>query len=181
VTLDFTVDPDLTETLRAEILACWTDVSNAGGAVGFIPPVTMDDVSPVAAKAFVAVDAGRDRLIIGRETRAGTSAPGGRLAALAVIADRQFRLTEHWRTVQRVMVHPDFQGRGCGVLLMAEVERTARAMGLDLLTLECREGTGNDEFYKKCGYVEYGRLPLALRTGPQDYRDQILMTLSLRG
>ena len=238
--LEFTVDPDLTDKLQAEIVACWTDVSNAGGAVGFVPPVAMDDVVPVAAKAFAGVAAGHDRLIVGRETGAapgegdrggnrssarsgarGSDATGGftndrftdnrfandgvhggsagvggvdtggvdlggvgmggvgRLAALAFITNGQFRLTEHWRTVKRVMVHPDFQGRGYGVQLMAEVERAARTMGLELLTLDCRGGTGNDEFYKKCGYVEYGRLPGALRLGAEDYRDQILMTLSL--
>jgi GNAT superfamily N-acetyltransferase len=198
--LEFAVDPDLTDKLQAEIVACWTDVSNAGGAVGFVPPVAMDDVLLVAAKAFAGVAAGHDRLIVGRETGVaardddgvgvggigggvsglGTGTGGtGRLAALAFVADGQFRLTEHWRTVKRVMVHPDFQGRGYGVHLMAEVERVARAMGLELLTLDCRAGTGNDEFYKKCGYVEYGRLPGALRLGAQDYRDQILMTLAL--
>jgi GNAT superfamily N-acetyltransferase len=190
--LEFEVDPDLTDTLRAEIVACWTDVSNAGGAVGFVPPVAMDDVLPVAAKAFAGVAAGHDRLVVGWDTGDGArgdggggtgdgSGGGGRLAALAFIADGQFRLTEHWRTVRRVMVHPDFQGRGYGALLMAQVEQTARAMGLEMLTLDCRGGTGNDEFYKKCGYVEYGRLPDALRLGEEDYRDQILMTLSLRG
>jgi GNAT superfamily N-acetyltransferase len=176
--LEFTVDPDLTDKLQAEIVACWTDVSNAGGAVGFVPPVAMDDVVPVAAKAFAGVAAGHDRLIVGREMGAAPS-ESGRVAALAFIADGQFRLTEHWRTVKRVMVHPDFQGRGYGVQLMAEVERVARVMGLELLTLDCRGGTGNDQFYKKCGYVEYGRLPGALRLGAEDYRDQILMTLPL--
>jgi GNAT superfamily N-acetyltransferase len=171
--LEFSVDPDMTDKLQAEIVACWTDVSNAGGAVGFVPPVAMDDVLPVAAKAMAGVAAGHDRLIVGRETGVG------RLAALAVITDGQFRLTEHWRTVKRVMVHPDFQGRGYGVQLMVEVERVARDMGLELLTLDCRGGTGNDEFYKKCGYTEYGRLPGALRLGADDYRDQILMTLPL--
>jgi GNAT superfamily N-acetyltransferase len=77
------------------------------------------------------------------------------------------------------MVHPDFQGRGYGARLMAEVERVGRAMGLQMLTLDCRGGTGNDVFYKKCGYVEYGRLPGALRLSADDYRDQILMALSL--
>jgi GNAT superfamily N-acetyltransferase len=174
-------------------------VSNAGGAVGFVPPVAMDDVLPVAAKAFAGVAAGHDRLVLGREPGAtardddgagggsgngGAGAGGGidgagRLAALAFITGGQFQLTEHWRTVKRVMVHPDFQGRGYGAQLMAEVERVARAMGLERLTLDCRGGTGNDEFYKKCGYVEYGRLPGGLRLGAQDYRDQILMTLPL--
>ena len=189
--LEFTVDPELTDKLRAEIVACWTDVSTAGGAVGFVPPVTMDDVLPVAAKAFAGVDAGIDRLVVGRhrdEARgaaAGVSAdaaypPGaGRLAALAFVTDGQFRLTEHWRTVKRVMVHPDFQGLGYGVRLMAEVERAGRAMGLERLVLDCRGGTGTDEFYKKCGYSEYGRLPEAVKLAPHDYRDLVLMTLAL--
>lgn len=177
MTLEFTVDPELTETLRAQIVACWTDVSNAGGAVGFVPPVTMDDVLPVAEKLFAAVAGGRDRLVVGWAADPDTSHP--RVAALATISDGQFRLTEHWRKVKRVMVHPDFQGRGYGALLMAEIEQAARRMGLEMLTLDCRGGTGNDVFYKKCGYVEYGRLPGALRLSADDYRDQVLMALSL--
>lgn len=176
MTLEFTVDPELTEKLRAQIVACWTDVSNAGGAVGFVPPVTMDDVLPVARKLFEAVAAGQDLLVVG-----WAADPMGerQVAALATISDGQFRLTEHWRKVKRVMVHPDFQGLGYGALLMARVEQEARAMGLERLTLDCRGGTGNDVFYKKCGYVEYGRLPGALRLSADDYRDQILMTLTL--
>jgi GNAT superfamily N-acetyltransferase len=210
--LEFTVDPELTDGLQAEIVACWTDVTNAGGSVGFVPPVAMDDVLPVAVRSLAAVAAGHDRLVIGREreakhaiagsaggeiggatgngTRNGTgggtgsetgSAAEGRLAALAFITSEQSQLTDHWRNVKKVMVHPDFQGRGYGTLLMAEIERVGRAMGWHLLTLDCRGGTGNDEFYKKCGYVEYGRLPGALKIGPDEYRDRILMTLSLRG
>lgn len=175
--LEFTVDPPLTEKLRAEVVACWTDVSNAGGAVGFVPPVTMDDVQPVAAKSFAGVEAGRDRLIVGRSP----AGPAGarRVAAVAFITDGQFRLTEHWRTVKRVMVHPDFQGFGFGARLMAEVERVGRAMGLEQLVLDCRGGTGADEFYKKCGYSEFGRLRGGLKLSSDDYRDRIYLALAL--
>src|SRR3954454_3815583 len=38
------------DVLRGELLTCWTDVSNAGGAVGFVPPVTEGDVAPVLAR-----------------------------------------------------------------------------------------------------------------------------------
>ncbi|MBS2962189.1 GNAT family N-acetyltransferase [Actinocrinis puniceicyclus] len=182
MTLEFAVDPELTETLRAQILACWTEVSNAGGAVGFVPPVTTEDVRPDAERLYAAVESGQDRLIIGRETGAAAAgaADGGRLAAVATLSGHLFRLTDHWRTVKRVMVHPDFQGRGYGLSLMAEVERVARAMGLEMITLDLRGGTGNDAFYKKCGYVEFGRLPGALRLSADDYRDRIYMVLPLR-
>jgi GNAT superfamily N-acetyltransferase len=171
MTLDFTVDPELTDELRAEIVACWTDVTNSGGAVGFVGPVTMDDVAPVAAKSFAGVDAGYDRLLIGRAN--------DRLAALAFVTSGQFALTEHWRTLRRVMVHPDFQRRGYGAALMAEVEQTARKMGLESLVLDCRGGTGADLFYRNCGYREYGRLADGLKLTPGEYRDQILMALKL--
>lgn len=205
MTLEFTVDPEPTDELGLEVLACWTDVTNAGGSVGFVPPVTMDDVLPAAARYLSGVAAGHDRLVIGREIAGQPDEserrdiehhdiehrdtehreighnPRGRLAALAFLVDEQSQLTAHWRHVRKVMVHPDFQGRGYGRLLMAEIEQVGRAMDLALLELDCRGGTGNEEFYKKCGYVEYGRLPGALRIGDDEYRDRVLMSLSLRG
>ncbi|MBR7827429.1 GNAT family N-acetyltransferase [Actinospica sp. MGRD01-02] len=184
MTLQFEVDPELTEQLRAEIVACWTDVTNAGGAVGFVPPVAMDDVLPTAEKQFAGVLAGQARLVVGR-VAAGEQA--GRLAALAFLVGGDFAFTAHWQTVRRVMVHPDFQGEGYGYALMAEIAAVARESGLELLLLDCRGGTGADLFYKKCGYEEYGRLPKALKLpgrtedgeGATPYRDRILMALEL--
>ena len=46
--------------LRAQLLACWTDVSNAGGSVGFVPPVTPAEVAPY-------LDAVVERVHLGRE------------------------------------------------------------------------------------------------------------------
>ena len=176
--LNFVIDPELTGALQAEIIDCWTDVSNADGAVGFVPPVSTDDVRPVAEHDFAGAAAGRDRLIVAR-TAGGGDAAEGRLAALAFIVDGQFGLTQHWRTVKRVMVHPDFQGLGYGVELMTEVARVGREMGLQMLQLECRGDTGNDLFYKKCGYIECGRLPRGLRISETDYRDVISLYLPL--
>ena len=195
MTLHFEVDPELTERLRAEIIACWTDVTNAGGAVGFVPPITMDDVLPTAEAQFAGVLAGRDRLVVGRVAE-GEQA--GRVAALAFLVANDFAFTAHWLTLKRVMVHPDFQGSGYGYRLMAELAAVARDSGIEQLHLDCRAGTGSDLFYKKCGYTEYGRFPKALKLPGRDedgsgatpaanhaeargasYRDLILMALEL--
>jgi GNAT superfamily N-acetyltransferase len=159
-------------------------VSNAGGAVGFVPPVAMDDVEPTARAQFAGVLAGRDRLLIGR---AAAGEQAGRLAALAFLVANEFALTLHWHTVKRVMVHPDFQGCGYGYRLMAEIAAVARDGGLEQLHLDCRGGTGNDLFYKKCGYTEVGRIPNGLKLpartaeapGASPYRDLVLMTQEL--
>ncbi|MEZ0071444.1 hypothetical protein [Planotetraspora sp. GP83] len=47
--------------LRRELIACWVEVSNAGGAAGFpFPPVTVDEVAPVADQ-LIAGAPGDDR------------------------------------------------------------------------------------------------------------------------
>src|SRR4051794_26529907 len=38
--LSFELDPPLTEDLRVAILKLWVEVTNTGGAVGFVAPVT---------------------------------------------------------------------------------------------------------------------------------------------
>ncbi len=54
------IDPPLTPELRQEFVRMWVDVTNAGGAVGFLPPIRQSQVEPVAAAMF-------DRLASGKE------------------------------------------------------------------------------------------------------------------
>jgi GNAT superfamily N-acetyltransferase len=165
------MDPDLTGRLRDEIVGLWTDVSNSGGAVGFVGIVTGSDVLPTAARAFAGVDDGHDRLLVGFA--------GDRLAAMLLFTSGRFALAAHWRTVKRVMVHPDLQGRGYGAALMREAERVARGIGWGALHLTVRSGLGTERFYAALGYKEVGRLPGALRIAPGDDRDEIHMWLPL--
>ncbi|GIH13756.1 GNAT family N-acetyltransferase [Rugosimonospora africana] len=171
MTLRFELDPDLTARLRDGIVALWTDVSNAGGAVGFAGTVTAEDVRPTATKTFAGVDGRHDRLLVGFD--------GDRPVAMLLFVDGRFALAAHWRTVKRVMVHPDVQGRGYGGALMREAERVAREIGWDALHLTVRAGRGTERFYSGLGYKEVGRLPGALRVAPGDDRDEIHMWLTL--
>ncbi|MEU3497959.1 GNAT family N-acetyltransferase [Kitasatospora cineracea] len=171
MTLRFVLDPDPTPALREEITQLWTDVSNAGGAVGFVPPVEAAQVRPVAERQFGAL--GPDRLLVGHE-------PGGRVAAVVFFEDMRFDLMDHWRMLKRVMVHPDFQGRGYGAQLLAEAERVAREWGLAGLRLTLRGGHGLEKFYGRSGYLEVGRVPGAIRVAPGDDRDDVTMWLDLR-
>ncbi|MET8277378.1 GNAT family N-acetyltransferase [Micromonospora sp. NPDC005174] len=171
MTLRFVLDPELTPRLRAEIVALWVDASNAGGAVGFVPPVTAADVRTIADPTFAGIADGPDRLLIGYD--------GDRLAAVLVFADNRFPLKAHWCVLKRVMVHPDVQGAGYGSALMREAARLGRTMGHEALHVTVRDGLGLDGFYRRLGYREIGRLPGALRVAPDDDRDEILMWLDL--
>ena len=155
------------DALRGELLVCWTDVTNAGGAVGFVPPVVEDDVAPVLDRRLDGVRAGRDVLAV--------LTVDGVLAGFAALVPPSGPLRRHWATVLRVQVHPSRQGEGLGRVLMAGVHDAARGLGWEFLHLTARGGTGVDTFYRRLGYQEVGRLPGAIRLAPGDDRDEIIL------
>ena len=159
------------DVLRGELLTCWTDVTNAGGAVGLVPPVTADDVVPLLDKLLDGVHSGRDVLAL--------LTVDGATAGFASIVGSLSPLRLHWGTVLRVQVHPSRQGQGLGRVLMDGVHRIARDRGWEFLHLTARGGTGVDGFYRGLGYTEVGRLPGAIRVAPGDDRDEIIMACRL--
>ncbi|WEH15981.1 GNAT family N-acetyltransferase [Streptomyces sp. VNUA24] len=171
--LTFHLDPPLTPTLHENILTLWSDVSNAGGAVGFVPPVTPQDIRPELLKHLTAMADGRHRLLLGLDAH-------GTPAATAFFAFNTHRLMTHWVWLYTVMVHPAHQGKGYGRALMAAAESAARGFdGIDAIRLTCRGGHGLEHFYASCGYKEVGRVPGAIRVAPGDHRDDITMLLPL--
>ncbi|MER6594518.1 GNAT family N-acetyltransferase [Micromonospora purpureochromogenes] len=167
MSLRFVLDPDLTPDLRERIVDLWVDVTNAGGAVGFVAPVSAAEVRPVAERTLADITDGPDRLLVGYAD--------DRLVAVLIFADNRFHLKTHWGILKRVMVHPDTQGRGYGLDLMREAARRAPELGWRALHVTVRGGLGLETFYARLGYREIGRLPGALRVAPGDDRDEILM------
>jgi GNAT superfamily N-acetyltransferase len=171
--LTFELDPRGGPALGRGVLALWTDVSNAGGAVGFVPPVTTDDIGPQWRQHLAAMAEGRMRLLVGYDE-------DGEIAATAFLARNDHRLMAHWIWLYTVMVHPRHQGKGYGRDLMAAAAGAARGLGgIDAIRLTCRGGTGIDRFYASCGYQEVGRVPGAIRVAEGDDRDDIIMLLPL--
>ncbi|WP_137234178.1 GNAT family N-acetyltransferase [Streptomyces sp. BPSDS2] len=171
--LTFELDPSFTPALRDGITTLWADVTNAGGAVGFVAPVTPEETRPDLLKHLAAMERGRVRLLVGRDE-------DGSVAATAFLSLNDHRLLQHWLMLYTVMVHPRLQGRGYGRDLMAAAADAARSIaGIEAIRLTCRGGTGADRFYTACGYKEVGRVPDAIRVAPGDDRDDIIMLLPL--
>ncbi|WP_222192429.1 GNAT family N-acetyltransferase [Modestobacter italicus] len=166
----------VSEEVRAELTACWRDVANGGGAVGFAQqlPVTDDVVRPVLDDAIATLGAGLGRLLVVRRD--------GDLAGWLLLTGNADPVRAHWGRVTRVMTALPARGSGVGRALMTEVARAARDdLGLELLRLEVRGGTGYERFYARFGWQVTGCWPGALQIGPGDRRDELLMTLSLTG
>ncbi|MEU6885146.1 GNAT family N-acetyltransferase [Streptomyces viridosporus] len=171
--LTFTLDPAVTPDLRDGVLDLWADVSNAGGAVGFVPPVTREEIRPELVRQFASMAEGRSRLLVGHDEE-------GRVAATAFLTFNTHRLMAHWIWLYTVMVHPRHQGRGYGRDLLAAAERAARGFeGIEAIRLTCRGGLGLERFYASCGYKEVGRIPDAIRVAPGDERDDVVLLLTL--
>ncbi|WP_432095217.1 N-acetyltransferase family protein [Streptomyces sp. bgisy100] len=172
--LTFDPDPALTPGLRDGICALWAEVSNAGGAVGFVPPVTPQDVRPELLTHLASMARGRTRLVVGRDG-------GGAVVAAAFLALNTAAVSRHWCWAHTVLVHPSQQRRGHGRALMAAVGRTARALdGIHGIRLTCRSGLGLEEFYGACGYREVGRVPDGIRVADGGFRDDVTFWLRLR-
>ncbi|MFF7390789.1 GNAT family N-acetyltransferase [Streptomyces scabiei] len=162
--------------LRREIIDCWAEVANAGGAVlatEFPPlPVTARDVAPVVDGLVGRLHPGHGRLLV--------ATVGGTFAGWLILRREPHPLGAHCGTVNHVQTSPRHRGRGIGVALMHRVRDIARdEMGLERLSLSARGGVGLEDFYRKVGWVEVGRWPGALRIAPGDDRDAILMSLAL--
>jgi GNAT superfamily N-acetyltransferase len=163
----------VTNAMLSRLAKCWQAVSNAGGAVGFpFPPVEFDEVLTRTKKMVSSLDPLLRRLLI--------ATIDDDLAGWLVLSRNRGSLTSHWAWVERVQTDLAFREAGVGGALMEEVSRAAAEdLGLKSLHIEVRGGAGLEGFYESLGWAEIGRWPGSLRFGDDDYRDNVLMALSL--
>jgi GNAT superfamily N-acetyltransferase len=171
--LTFALDPSVDEALRDDVLRLWVDVSNAGGSVGFVTPVTPEDVRPRLLKYLRAIADGRARLLVGRDA-------DGRVAATAFLVRDDHRLMRHWTWLHIVMVRPSLQRQGLGRRLLSAAADAARSWdGVEAIRLTLLGGRGLEHFYGSCGYQEVGRVPGAFKVADDDFCDEVTMWLTL--
>lgn len=166
--LRFELNPELDPSLGDRLRTIWTDVSNAGGAVGFVPPVTEADVAPMADIAFRRVAEGEDHLVVAYQ--------GDHATGFLFLVQRPGPLFKHWATVKRLQVHPDAQRSGIGAaLLRAAEELGRRELALEQIHLTVRGGTGTEAFYQRQGYELVATIPGLIRVAPGDDRDELYL------
>lgn len=171
--LHVTRNPPLDPPLVGGLVSLWTDVTNAGGAVGFVAPVDTDAVRPVAAAAFERVRAGHDDLAVAFD--------GERPVGMGFLVTNEQWLHGHWATVKRLQRHPSARERGVGAAVLAELEAAARDRGLERIVLTVRGGTGREGFYAALGYRIEAWLPGRIRLGEGTVVEEAVMGKSLTG
>jgi dUTP pyrophosphatase len=144
-------NPPLDAALVDALISVWTDVSNAGGAVGFVPPVGTEDVRPLAVASFDRVRSGVDDIAV--------AFADGAPEAFGFLQTNEFALARHIGTIKRLQRHPRRSGGGVGALVLAELEAAAGDRGLERVVLTVRGGTGREGFYVANGYTIDALLP----------------------
>lgn len=165
------VDPEIVPDLAARLVQIWVDVTNADGAVGLVPPVTADDVRPLAEKSFAAMETGESHLVVAERD--------GEPVGFFFLEHRPGPLFRHWAELKRLQIRPDLQGEGLGAELLEAAAQSARDLGLEQLRARVRGGTGAEAFYMKHGYEIVARVPDAIRISPGDDRAEIYLILRL--
>jgi RimJ/RimL family protein N-acetyltransferase len=164
----------LDDALREQVVDLWSRVTDAGGAVGFLPGAPRSAVASALA-------AHEEQMASGDAFAGALRGPDGAVLGWGWWVRVTNPLLHHGRWLYRLMVDPARQGCGLGLVLVAGLHRLAREDGAELLQLGVRSGSGASRFYARSGYVEVGRIPGAIRVAPGDDRDDVTMARRVDG
>ena len=164
-------NPDLSPDLIDRVVRLWMTVTEAGGAVGFVPPVTEAEVRAVADAMLAGVRAGGTDVVLAREH--------DDVVGLGFLQVAPSALSAHVGMVRRLMRDPRLGGAGVGASVLAELEGAARDRGLGLLSLRVRGGSGRERYYAAHGYRVDARLPAHLRVSGDRLVEEIVMSKAL--
>lgn len=123
----------------------------AGGSVGFMHPVSMEEARAFWQAALSEADAG-NRVIFGAwdgQCLLGT------VTLLVTMPPNQ----PHRAEIAKMMTHPQARQRGIATRLIQAAEAEAAARGKTLLVLDTASDEGAGPFYKKMGYSLSGEIP----------------------
>lgn len=163
----------VTLDIKRQMLDIWVDVSEAGGWVGFVPPIDKNEVNRALEAAIQRVNDKVDWLVL------LTRDDNKEVVGFAFVADNDRLLSRHWRWVLRVQVHPKYQGIGLGVRLLDCAAELSKTRGLEVLHLTVRGGEGLEQFYAKAKFFEVAKIPGAIRVSDGDDRDQVILARQL--
>ncbi|MFG2196101.1 GNAT family N-acetyltransferase [Streptomyces sp. NPDC048639] len=160
--------PQLTPTLESEMVGTWVEVTNRGGAgIGFLPPVSAQDVEPASAELVKKVRNDAARLVV-------VQRDSTLLGWLAVVLNRD-HTQSHWAWLKRMHVIPEGRSAGIGTAMLDAAVDLCVAEGLRQLYLTTDGQTGPVGFYGKRGFVEVGRMPRNTLAADGNLHDEVYM------
>lgn len=160
------------ESTAADLYQVVVDVVAGGGAIGWPEPPSRPAFDRWLNDVIGAVMAAQAAAMLCLDPRAGVLGFG--------YWRRYPRPTlRHNADMEKVFVAPAARGGGIGRRLIEDLLTSARAAGVETITLDARgDNVGAIRLYESFGFAEYGRLLNFVAFGPHRY-DQILLSLLL--
>jgi len=144
----------LTDQQASELADILIRIVKSGASIGWL-----DTPDPAEARAYwqSVVSKPVNVLLLAAED--------GHVVGTAYLELAQRENGRHRAEVNKVLVHPDRQGKGIGRMVMDALEASARARGRTLLHLDTDQFDGSNAFYMRCGYTPAGTVPNWARSG----------------
>ncbi len=160
-----------------------------GAALGWVDPPPLAEVAALLSSVAAGVPGGNAALCAAYfpvpipARRPGPASPRpspGQLVGLGYWTRYERPTHRPHADVRRVAVAAHAQGRGVGRALTLALIASARAAGIEVLTLDARgDNAGALHLYRSLGFTEYGRLKDFVAVGSRRY-DAVLCALDLR-
>ena len=135
----------------------------AGASISFVLPHTLDDSIAFWSDTVRPALAGGRRVLLIVQV-------GGRLAGTVQLDCDTPPNQPHRADVSKLLVHPEFRGRGLARELMMAIEEEARARGRHLITLDTASNAA-EALYLSLGYERAGVIPGYARDPIEDRYD----------
>ncbi len=84
---------------------------------------------------------------------------GTRILATVVLTFAPQPNAPHRGEITKMIVHSSMRRQGIGQRILSAAEDAARAAGRTLLLLDTESDTAGEALYRRCGWIEYGRVP----------------------
>jgi len=139
------------ETRLDALAAVLVDAVAHGASVNFLAGFTTAEAAAFWRKQLPALAAGTTRLFVAEAE--------GRLLGTVLLAFAPQPNAPHRAEIGKMLVHSSVRRQGLGRRLLSTAEAAARDAGRTLLMLDTESGSAGDLLYRRCGWVEIGRVP----------------------
>ena len=153
--------------ILSDLVVLLQDVVNAGGTIGFMPPISNEEASTYWQDVIQTLRGPLRVLVVACDGE-------------AVIGSVQLDLCGrsnglHRAEVMKVMVHSKHRKKGIGAQLMRAIETQAKLEGRSTLVLDTREGDDGVRLYERQGYEVAGVIPEYARSADGNLHATVYM------
>ncbi|MFC4009684.1 GNAT family N-acetyltransferase [Nonomuraea purpurea] len=152
------------EATRAAVHRIFHAVVALGGAVGYLNPPTREETDPWLEETL--------RNVRDKDARLALAVVDGSVQGMGLWRRGPAPIFTHSAELGKIMAHPEARGLGLGRLVVTALIDSARAAGIEMLTLGVRGNNhGAIELYESLGFREWGRLPNVIEVGTRRFDD----------